>query len=156
MKLCYERDPGSDKNAQDPLYLVAIVYEWSQLKLKGEGQVNMILSTPFHPQQKMVKQVNRNTVVSRLKVKFNHECPFSQARHQANNLINSNVMKSKLNPIVDTSPPWERQVHNEMPFSCLPFFRMTPKLLVFWRLRGNGNRTGLPPCPGKPRSLNTR
>ena len=37
MKLCYERDPGSDKNAQGPLYLVAIVYEWSQLKLKGEG-----------------------------------------------------------------------------------------------------------------------
>lgn len=63
MKLCYERDPGSDKNAQGPLYLVAIVYEWSQLKLKGEGEVNMILSTPFHPQQKMVKQVNRNIVV---------------------------------------------------------------------------------------------
>ena len=39
MKLCYEGDPGSDKNAQDPLHLVATVYEWSQLKLKGEGYI---------------------------------------------------------------------------------------------------------------------
>ena len=32
-------DPGSDKNAQDPLHRVGyrIVYEWSQSKLKGEG-----------------------------------------------------------------------------------------------------------------------
>ena len=56
-------------------------------------------------------------------------------------------MKSKLirdNPIIDTSKP---------PFFW-PLFGMTSKLLI-WRLRGKGNRMGLPPCPWKPHLLNT-
>ena len=86
--------------------------------------------TPFHPKQVTVRWVNRNIAVRGLNVKFSHEGPFPQARHRANNLINSDVMKSKLicaNPIIDTSPPGGRQIHNETPFAWLAIFRNDTK-----------------------------
>ena len=113
-----------------------IEIKWCRTETKGEKEVNVELTSPFHAKYEVVIWVNWNILISGFHVKFCHQGTWAIMGNPANNLINLNILERKIlgiNAVVHTSTPWGRQINYQ----------------------ASRRRRGLQPCPERLHQLDT-